>query len=93
VFSKVLRPILEDAAGMEVTAVQLQRPEHATELAAQLDLSSTDTLMCLGGDGTLWEALQVGARLLAAEDNACLSVQSHGQLDRTGITLASCCQL
>ncbi len=32
---------------------------HAAELVAALDLSSTDLLMYVGGDGTIYEGLQV----------------------------------
>jgi diacylglycerol kinase family enzyme len=53
-------PVLQQAAGMQVTVVQTTHSGHATEVAAQLELGSTDMLLCVGGDGTLWEALQVG---------------------------------
>ena len=33
---------------------------HAAELVAALDLSSTDLLLYIGGDGTMYEGLQVG---------------------------------
>ena len=61
-YEEVLRPILEEAAGMQVTAIQLQHPQHATDIVRQLDLGGTDMLVCVGGDGTLWEGLQVRAR-------------------------------
>jgi hypothetical protein len=51
---------------MQVTVLQLERPLHAKELVQQLDLGSTDLLACVGGDGTIWEALQVGPRAAAA---------------------------
>jgi diacylglycerol kinase family enzyme len=56
----VVQPVLEQAAGMQVSVVELQRPMHAKQVAQELDLGSTDLLACAGGDGTLWEALQVG---------------------------------
>lgn len=59
-FSRTVLPVLQQAAGMHVAVAQTCHRGHATEVAAQLDLASTDMLLCVGGDGTLWEALQVG---------------------------------
>ncbi len=37
---------------------------HATELMHNLDLASTDMVLSVGGDGTLYEGLQVGGASL-----------------------------
>ncbi|KAK9805531.1 hypothetical protein WJX72_003548 [[Myrmecia] bisecta] len=56
-FAKVVQPIF-DAAGLVVIVHQTQHAGHATELAQQLDLAGCDALVMVGGDGTVFEALQ-----------------------------------
>jgi hypothetical protein len=56
----VLRPVLEQAAGMQLTVVQTQHEGHAADITLALELDSTDMLVVVGGDGTLFEAMQVG---------------------------------
>lgn len=58
-FRSELLPVLEDAAGMEVVLHTTRGPGHAAELLGQLDLASVDLLVFVGGDGTVYEGVQV----------------------------------
>lgn len=51
--------MLQDAAGMTVHSMVTTGPGAATELMAQLDLAAVDLLLFVGGDGTVYEGLQV----------------------------------
>jgi len=51
--------VLQDAAGMTVCSMVTTGPGAATELMAQLDLTAVDLLLFVGGDGTVYEGLQV----------------------------------
>jgi diacylglycerol kinase family enzyme len=60
-FHRWVLPVLEDAAGMSVSSLITQGEGHATRLVAELQLSSLDCLLFVGGDGTVHEGLQVRA--------------------------------
>ena len=47
------------AAGVSVTVKETQRAGHATEMVQSLQLDRCDALITVGGDGTVFEALQV----------------------------------
>ena len=47
------------AAGLSVTVRETQRAGHATEIVRSLQLDQCDALITVGGDGTVFEALQV----------------------------------
>lgn len=47
------------AAGLIVTVRETQRAGHATEIVRSLQLDQCDALITVGGDGTVFEALQV----------------------------------
>ena len=47
------------AAGLEVKAVQTLGRGHATTLTQKMDPCKVDAVVCVGGDGTVYEALQV----------------------------------
>lgn len=47
------------AAGLEVTVKETEHPGHATDIVRQLALDSCDAVVAVGGDGTVFEALQV----------------------------------
>ena len=47
------------AAGLSVTVTETQRAGHATEMVQSLKLDCCDALITVGGDGTVFEALQV----------------------------------
>jgi diacylglycerol kinase family enzyme len=51
--------MLRDAAGMNVTVHKTRSPGHATSVIASLDLDAVDMLVFVGGDGTVFEGLQV----------------------------------
>lgn len=59
VFERQVLPVLQDAAGMSVSSMVTSGPGAATELLSQLDLSAVDLLLFVGGDGTVYEGLQV----------------------------------
>ena len=61
------------AAGLEVAAQETQHAGHASQMAADLDLGRTAALVMVGGDGTVFEALQARARCWPP------SVVTHGQ--------------
>lgn len=61
-FQKQVVPLLQDAAGFTLTQLVTERPGHATALAAGLDPTTTDLVLVVGGDGTVWEVLQVRAK-------------------------------
>lgn len=50
------------AAGLSVTVRETQRAGHATEIVRSLQLDQCDALVTVGGDGTVFEALQVMPR-------------------------------
>lgn len=47
------------AAGLRMTVKETQRAGHATEMVRGLELDQCDALITVGGDGTVFEALQV----------------------------------
>lgn len=47
------------AGGLSVTVRETQRAGHATEIVRSLQLDQCDALITVGGDGTVFEALQV----------------------------------
>jgi diacylglycerol kinase family enzyme len=55
-----VRPVLR-AAGLEVVAQETQHAGHASQMTADLDLQRTSALVMVGGDGTVFEALQACA--------------------------------
>jgi|LauGreStaDraftv2_3_1035109.scaffolds.fasta_scaffold111286_2 sphingosine kinase len=59
VVSETLLPILREGAGLEVTVHETKRRGHAAEVVSGLDLSTTDLIVLVGGDGTVYEGLQV----------------------------------
>ncbi len=59
--SEALLPILRDAAGLRVTVHETVSRGHAERLVKALDLTDVDMLAFVGGDGTVFEGLQVGA--------------------------------
>jgi len=59
VCQKELLPLLEMAAGLSVKVHTTTGPGHATTLVQSLDLSTVDVLAVVGGDGTMFEMLQV----------------------------------
>ena len=58
IYERQVAPILA-AAGLDVTAVETVRRGHAGKLAVALDLRQCDLLVLVGGDGTVFDALQV----------------------------------
>ena len=59
-FNCVCKPVLE-AAGVQMDVVETRRPGHAIEIAQSVVPGSYDALICVGGDGTVFEVLQVGS--------------------------------
>ena len=57
--SETLLPILRDGAGLKVTVHETKRRGHAAEVVSDLDLSRVDLVVYVGGDGTVYEGLQV----------------------------------
>ena len=57
--SETLLPILRDAAGLKVTVHETLRRGHASDVVSGLDLSGVDLVVYVGGDGTVYEGLQV----------------------------------
>jgi predicted polyphosphate/ATP-dependent NAD kinase len=51
--------VLEDAAGMSLARLVTQHAGHASQLTAELSLAAVDMLVFVGGDGTVFEGLQV----------------------------------
>jgi len=47
------------AAGLSLSVWETDRPGHASEMVKGLDLAACDALVTVGGDGTVFEALQV----------------------------------
>lgn len=54
-----------EAAGVQHELHVTQRPRHATDILAGLDLQGVDAVVFMGGDGTVHEGLQVGEMLEA----------------------------
>lgn len=61
VWANECQPILQ-AAGLSVEQLETQRPRHATEMARKLSVQDIDAIVCVGGDGTMSEILQVMPR-------------------------------
>ena len=59
IYRSVVQPVWE-AAGLAVTVTTTQAAGEAVHIGKQLDLATCDVLVALGGDGTLYELLQVG---------------------------------
>ena len=49
------------AAGLSMTVKETQRAGHATEMVQAIKLGNCDALVTVGGDGTVFEALQVSS--------------------------------
>eukprot|EP00879_Flechtneria_rotunda_P031672 GHRR01034623.1.p1 GENE.GHRR01034623.1~~GHRR01034623.1.p1 ORF type:complete len:177 (+),score=60.27 GHRR01034623.1:702-1232(+) len=62
-FQSCVQPVLEGAAGMSVTSMVTQHAGHASQLVAGLNLDSVDLLAVVGGDGLVFEGLQVGTQV------------------------------
>ena len=58
IYERQVAPVLA-AAGLAVSVVETVRRGHAGKLAAALNLRQCDTLVLVGGDGTVFDALQV----------------------------------
>ena len=56
--SHSIQAILQ-AAGLIVTVRETQRAGHATKIVKHLRLDTCDAIVTVGGDGTVFEALQV----------------------------------
>jgi diacylglycerol kinase family enzyme len=69
-FQQQVAPVLEDAAGMSLTRVVTQHAGHTSELTGQLSLAAVDMLVFVGGDGTVFEGLQVKPELHDECDSA-----------------------
>ena len=54
-----------------MSLVHTSCPGHATEMTQHLDLGEVDLLVVVGGDGTVWEALQVGEGVLMCAMEVC----------------------
>lgn len=59
VFERQVLPVLQDAAGMTVSSMVTSGPGDATTFVSQMDLEAVDVLLFVGGDGTVYEGLQV----------------------------------
>ena len=57
-FTKHVRPILE-AAGFHLDVRETQGPGHATDIVKEAELQIFDAVVAVGGDGTIFEILQV----------------------------------
>lgn len=57
-YSKNVQTILQ-AAGLELTVKETQHRGHATDIVRQVPVGSCDAVITVGGDGTVFEALQV----------------------------------
>lgn len=57
-FIKHVRPILE-AAGFHLDVRETQAPGHATDIVKEAELQIFDAVVAVGGDGTIFEILQV----------------------------------
>lgn len=53
-----MRPILE-AAGFHMDVRETQGPGHATDIVKEAELQNFDAVVAVGGDGTIFEILQV----------------------------------
>ncbi len=51
-----IRPVLE-AAGLELEVIETEFPDHARQLARQLDFDGYEGLISIGGDGTMHEVV------------------------------------
>jgi diacylglycerol kinase family enzyme len=59
VFEREVLPVLQDAAGMRVESLVTCGPGAATNIMSQLNVSAVDLVVFVGGDGTVYEGLQV----------------------------------
>ena len=64
-YKEVVRPILA-AAGLQVLEHTTTHAGHATAIVQELELSGLRAVVMVGGDGTVWEALQVDPLLHSA---------------------------
>ena len=67
------------AAGLSLTLKETDRAGHATEMVKELDLAACDALVTFGGDGTVFEALQVGTVTYRhfSYDSSCNALQTR----------------
>lgn len=79
VFERQVLPVLQDAAGMSVSSLVTSGPGAATELLSQLDLTAVDLLLFVGGDGTVYEGLQVSShhQCVQSVSSRCAFAQGH----------------
>jgi diacylglycerol kinase family enzyme len=57
-FVRHVRPILE-AAGFHLDIRETKGPGHATDIVKEAELQIFDAVVAVGGDGTIFEILQV----------------------------------
>ncbi len=69
-FTKHVRPILE-AAGFHLDVRETQGPGHATDIVKEAELQIFDAVVAVGGDGTIFEILQVREKELALVGRGC----------------------
>lgn len=62
IVNSTLLPMLRDAGGLHVNVHQTKAPGDAEQLLSTLDLESVDMVVYVGGDGTVFEGLQVCAQ-------------------------------
>lgn len=84
------------AAGLEVTVKETQHRGHATDIVRQLPLGTCDALVTVGGDGTVFEALQVLPSLppkqaAIQKNNCCHPCHISCVCTQTVILYSSCC--
>jgi len=53
---KLIRPVLE-AAGLELEVIETEFPDHARQLARELEFDGYEGLITIGGDGTMHEVV------------------------------------
>ena len=68
-FAKHVKPILE-AAGFQLDFRETRGPGHATEIVKEAHLETVDAVVAVGGDGTIFEILQVSGQYHLASPNA-----------------------
>ena len=61
--TETLLPMLRDAAGLRVTVHETRHRGDATGILGSMDLVDVDMVVYVGGDGTVYEGLQVRGRL------------------------------
>jgi len=67
-----VRPILE-AAGFHLDVRETQGPGHATDIVKEAELQNFDAVVAVGGDGTIFEILQVRQTFVVHS----MAIESH----------------